>query len=142
MSDTNTEQVIGEILETIQTKEKLNNVHRLGEVGPGGAYHDYLIMPIDSDLDLDADDAIDLTEAGAVLVSFQKGPRKEASSRHGCLDSDLLEIVRDRMKSFQAGPFASNYNRIALEHIEFALEALNQRVEDRINRGVLGENKA
>jgi hypothetical protein len=30
-------------LKTIQTKEKLNNVFRIGEPGPGGAYHDYAV---------------------------------------------------------------------------------------------------
>ena len=44
------------------------------------------------------------------------------------------------MKAVQAGPFASEYNEKALEHIELALMYLNRRVEDRIERNVLGTN--
>ena len=54
------------------------------------------------------------------------------------IDSDLLEIVRDRLKSFQAGPFSSRENACALTHIEEALMWMNRRVEDRIEREVLG----
>lgn len=72
---------------------------------------------------------------------MQKGPRKEESSQHGVIDTDLLEIVRDRLKSFQAGPFSSRENACALTHIEEALMWLNRRVEDRIEREVLGTNQ-
>ena len=44
------------------------------------------------------------------------------------------------MQCFQAGPYASEYNAKALEHIELALMYLNRRVEDRIERNVLGTN--
>ena len=71
-------------------------------------------------------------------IDFQCGPRKEENSQNGVIDSDLLEIVRDRLKSFQAGPFASVYNEEALYHVEEALFFLNKRVEDRIQRNVLG----
>ena len=53
---------------------------------------------------------------------------------------DLLEIVRDRLKAFQAGDFATEYNAQALVHVEEALMWLNRRVEDRIERQVLGTN--
>lgn len=112
-------------LNTIQKKEKLNRVYRDGEPGPGGAYHDYMIT---------------MEDKGAV-IQYQKGPRKDPEARHGVLDCDLLEIVRDRLSCFQAGEFACKENQEALEHVEAALHALNKRVEDRIARGVLGENK-
>ena len=44
------------------------------------------------------------------------------------------------MQCFQDGPYASEYNTKALEHIELALMYLNRRVEDRIERNVLGTN--
>ena len=72
-------------------------------------------------------------------IQLQCGPRKEADSQHGVIDTDLLEIVRDRLKSFQAGPFSSRENACALTHIEEALMWLNRRVEDRIERNVLGK---
>lgn len=115
-------------LETIQTKENLNSVYAVGEKGPGGAYHNYSIVSAD-------------TERIYLDMAFQKGPRHEEDSQHGIIDSDLLEIVRDRLTAFQEGPYASGYNAIALSHIELALSCLNKRVEDRIARNVLGVNK-
>lgn len=43
--------------------------------------------------------------------------------------------------SFQAGPFSSRENACALTHIEEALMWMNRRVEDRIERNVLGRNE-
>lgn len=119
-------------LDTIQKYENLNSVFSIDQSGPGGAHHEYAIYR-NSDLN-DSDFLLN-------VIKFQKGPRKEKESIIGILDSDLLEIVRDRLKSFQEGPFASDYNNKALKGVEMALIALNQRVEDRINRNVLGENK-
>ena len=75
-----------------------------------------------------------------VKIQFQNGARKEENSIHGVLDTDLLEIVRDRLKAFQEGQFATRENAIALTHIEEALMWMNRRVEDRIERNVLGTN--
>lgn len=119
-------------LSTIQKKEKLNTVFVADGEGPGGAHHEYHIV---------LDDASEKYVASDVIViQMQKGPRKEKDSIHGVIDSDLLEIVRDRLKSFQAGPFCSEYNAQALLHVEEALMWLNRRVEDRIERNVLGKN--
>lgn len=115
-------------LDTIQTKEKLNTICANDEIGPGGANHFYTITRND-------------TEEVVGIIEFQKGPRKEKDSIHGVIDSDLLEIVRDRMISFQNGPFACEYNKIALYHIEEALKALNARIEDRVKRDVFGKNE-
>lgn len=120
-----------ELLSTIQKREKLNNVFVCDEKGPGGAYHNYLIAG---------------GERGTgeyevhVPVNFQKGPRKDENSKHGILDTDLLEIVRHRLQCFQQGDFATRENAIALTHIEEALLWMNKRVEDRIERNVLGTN--
>ena len=118
-------------LKTIQTKEKLNTVVAIDEIGPGGANHLYEIYanPVDTDSRLMA------------RIQLQCGARKEEGSKHGVIDTDLLEIVRDRLKAFQAGPFKSEYNEEALQGVEMALNALNKRVEDRIARNVLGNNK-
>jgi hypothetical protein len=56
----------------------------------------------------------------------------------GVLDVDLLEIVRDRLKAFQTGDYATRENACAITHIEEALMWMNKRVEDRAERGVLG----
>lgn len=114
-----------EKLSTIQKRNNLNDIYRCGEIGPGGAYHDYAIV--------DAE-----TGYAGWHIYFQRGPRKEQSSRHGLLDGDLLEIVRDRFRCFQAGDYACEENAQALRHIEEALMWMNKRAEDRAERNVLG----
>ena len=113
-----------EKLNTIQTKEKLNHVFRDGEPGPGGAHHDYCIAAAPGEI--------------LLTVQFQKGPRSAPEARHGVLDCDLLEIVRDRLKAFVDGSMPSKETEMALGHVEAALHCLNKRVEDRIKRNVLG----
>lgn len=117
-------------LSTVQKREKLNRVFAVDSEGPGDANHEYLIVS-DSGL----------AEPKEQKIEFQKGPRKEEGSQHGVIETDLLEIVRDRLKSFQAGPYSSRENACALTHIEESLMWLNRRVEDRIEREVLGTNQ-
>lgn len=119
-------------LDTIQTREKLNEVYRNGEPGPGGAYHDYDIYPVDCGL---------IEDDAMVSLEFQKGPRKDPNARHGVCDQDLLEIVRDRLRAFCDGDMSDPHTARALSHVEAALFHLNYRVEDRIARGVLGTMK-
>jgi len=118
-----------EKLSTIQKCDVLNHVYRVGEPGPGGAYHDYAIVCGSLGID---------PAPPALQIQFQKGPRKDPDARHGILDEDLLEIVRDRLRAFQVGEFATRENACALTHIEEALMWMNKRKEDRAERGVLG----
>lgn len=129
-------------LSTIQKREKLNDVFAVDEEGPGGANHLYVIYKNGSAVLEDGDASLRGKPEDLLLtVQMQRGPRKEADSLHGVIDTDLLEIVRDRLKAFQAGPFSSRENACALTHIEEALMWLNRRVEDRIERDVLGKNQ-
>jgi hypothetical protein len=59
---------------------------------------------------------------------------------NGCHQEDLLAIVIDRLRSFQAGPFACRENALALTKIEEAMHWLNHRTSERKNRGVEGTN--
>ena len=102
-------------LNTIQKVEKLNNVFAVDEPGPGGANHKY-----------------------AVRSNTTEEAHDYAASVHGVLDTDLLEIVKDRLQGFQSGDFATEDNAKALEHIEIALMYMNKRVMDRYERNVLG----
>lgn len=113
-----------EKLSTIQKRNNLNEVFRWRDRGPGGAWHRYLIQ--------------DPNTKGGVVIVFHEGPRKEATSTRGVLDVDLLEIVRDRLRCFQAGEFACRENACALTHIEEALMWMNKRVEDWAECNVLG----
>jgi hypothetical protein len=116
-------------LSTIQKRNNLNIVERMGSAGPGGAYHNYDVCTV----------ATPEEESSRVaVIAFQCGARKEPGSTRGVLDVDLLEIVRDRLTCFQQGDFATRENAVALTHIEEALMWMNKRVEDRAERGVLG----
>ena len=121
-----------EKLSTIQKRANLNDVFVLGKKDErSGAYYRYAIAPHD------------FTPSGysfEQIINFQNGARKEKMSVDGVLDTDLLEIVRHRLQCFQQGEFATRENACALTHIEEALMWMNKRVEDRIERGVLGTN--
>jgi hypothetical protein len=119
-------------LSTIQKREKLNDVYAVDEHGNGGANHEYKIFKKDENP----------AQTNLLCsIQFQNGPRKDYVSIHGVLDTDLLEIVRDRLKAFQAGPFACRENALALTHLEESLFWMNARVENRIERNVLGTNQ-
>jgi len=117
-----------EKLSTIQKQNNLNEIFRADELGVGNACHAYLIRRASS-------------SSWLLGIQFQHGARNEAGSTDGVLDCDLLEIVRDRLKAFQTGDYATRENACALTHIEEALMWMNKRVEDRAERGVLGTEK-
>ena len=117
-------------LNTIQKVEKLNNVYAVDEPGNGGANYEYMISGVISETPV--------RKTFGETIKFQNGARKDQNAIHGILDTDLLEIVRDRLKGFQSGEFATDDNAKALEHIEIALMYMNKRVMDRYERNVLG----
>jgi hypothetical protein len=122
---------------TIQKRQKLNDVYVCDEKGPGGAYHRYIICKTGETAWQNGNNDTGILEE----IRFQKGPRKDENSQLGILDTDLLEIVRHRLQCFQQGEYSTRENAIALTHIEEALLWLNKRVEDRIERNVLGTTK-
>ncbi|MBE6691107.1 MAG: ABC transporter ATPase [Ruminococcaceae bacterium] len=127
-----------EKLNTIQKRNKLNDVYKIDAPGAGGASHAYEIVKAEAKPS-DCGDYLRFEMRGVVgRIVFQHGPRAEESSLHGVLDTDLLEIVRDRLKAFNQGEYATRENALAITHIEEALLWMNKRVEDRAERGVLG----
>ena len=125
-----------EKLITVQKREKLNDVYAVDEKGNGGANHRYIICKKDELRWSSGNNSIGILED----ISFQNGARNDKNSIPGILDSDLLEIVKHRLECFQEGVFSSKYNERALHHITEALYWMNRRVEDRIDRNVLGTN--
>jgi hypothetical protein len=101
----------------------------LDEPGSGGACHAYEISGFQGD-----------TADERVPLKFQNGPIAEVGV-NGVTQEALLAIVADRLRSFQAGPFASRYNALALTHIEEAQNWLNRRTMERMQRGVEGTNQ-
>lgn len=75
--------------------------------------------------------------AAAVPIRFQNGPIKEAGV-NGITQEVLLAICADRLRSFQAGPYASRDNAVALTHLETAQMWLHKRTRERLARGVEG----
>jgi hypothetical protein len=98
----------------------------MDQPGAGGANHYYEIGCLD---------------AGTLAeVRFQNGPIKEAGI-NGVTHEALLCIVADRLRSFQAGPFACSENALALQGVEAALFWLSKRTADRQARSVEGTNQ-
>lgn len=114
-----------EITDRIQETDNMNKVYFIAEKGPGGGYHDYMVLN---------------GRTGFLLadIVFQKGPRKDEKSVQGVLDSDLLEIVRHRLRAFCQGDMPDEHTEGALNAVELALAYLAKRTEERKKRGVLG----
>lgn len=106
--------------------------------GAGGANHLYVI----EGHNLGANPAMPKKQKvdPRQLIVFQNGPIKEAGV-NGLTHEVLLAILIDRLASFQAGPFPSEYNLQALNHCKCALDALHSRTRDRIKRGVEGRTQ-
>lgn len=120
------------------TDHKLNGLNDaltiavLDEPGQGGANHEYQIRGWQGEVEQEGDPCC--------TISFQNGPIKEAGV-NGISGEALLAIVIDRLRCFQAGPYASDDNAEALAHIESGLQWLQKRTRDRLARGVEGTNQ-
>ena len=113
---------------SIGTK-RFTRVLVLDEPGQGNACHEYRVEPSDNGY----------SSMVFADVHFQDGPVIE-NGVNGCHQEDLLAIVIDRLRSFQAGDFACRENALALTKCEEALHWLNHRTNDRQTRGVEGTN--
>jgi hypothetical protein len=114
----------------------------LDEPGSGGANHLYQIEGFNSQSNpSDPWTARHGSPAVHSTILFQNGPIGEVGV-NGLTHEVLLAIVADRLKGFQAGPYASNDNAIALEHVEQAMRWLHRRTLERMARGVEGTHAA
>lgn len=129
--------------------ERTDNQNSKGEVhdhkvtGKGGGADDTVIVYFDDKGQGGARHHYSVLSGSQVLldVRFQDGPIQEVGV-NGVQQEHLLTVVIDRLRDFQAGPFAGRYNDKALGHCEEALMWLQRRTVDRIRRGVEGYNKA
>ena len=112
--------------------KRFTKVVVLDEPGEGGACHQYEV------LEADGSDVIGVISA---TVNFQNGPIGE-NGVNGCHHEDLIAIVIDRLRSFQAGDFRCRENALALTKLEEALHWLNHRTNERMKRGVEGKSEA
>jgi hypothetical protein len=107
--------------------------------GHGGASHVYAISGMQLARNQAALDSPDPKDDNAATIVFQCGPINE-HGLNGITQEALLAIVADRLRSFQAGPFSSRENAVALTHIETAMLWLHKRTLDRMQRGVEGKS--
>jgi hypothetical protein len=106
--------------------------------GAGGACHHYKVRGFDTATNPSREDESGFSSSFSCLpIIFQNGPINEAGV-NGVTQEVLLAIVADRLRSFQAGPYACKANACALTHIEEAQHWLQQRTIERMRRGVEG----
>ena len=110
----------------------------LDNEGAGGANHLYMIRGFNTA----TNPSCPFVErhgkpAEHATVLFQNGPIAEKGV-NGVTQEALMAIVIDRLRSFQAGPFACRENAVALTHLETAMLWLHKRTLDRMRRGVEG----
>ena len=118
------------------TDHKLNGLNDALEIkvldfpGHGGACHQYSIA---------WGDPGDVTghRSSKLLIDFQNGPMQEFGP-NGISGEALLAIVIDRLRCFQAGPYACRENAVSLTKLEEALMWLQKRTRERLSRGVEG----
>ena len=102
----------------------------LDEPGHGGANHKYVISGQKADSEHDGVMA---------RLSFQNGPISvDGNGMNGITHEALLAVLCDRLRGFQAGPYACKANACALTHLEEAQHWLQQRTIERMRRGVEG----
>lgn len=113
----------------------------LDEPGSGGACHLYHITGFDSGSN-PSDPWTKRHGQPAVhsTILFQNGPIGEVGV-NGLTHEALIAIVADRLRSFQAGPFACRENALALTKLEEAQHWLQSRTRARLARGVEGTHK-
>ena len=74
------------------------------------------------------------------VINFQNGPIAEAGV-NGLTHEVLIAMCVDRLRSFQAGPFACRENALALTKLEEAQHWLHHRTRARMARGVEGTHE-
>lgn len=111
------------------------------EPGAGGANHRYELTGFDTATNPSREDPQGYaTSFSKQVILFQNGPIAEAGV-NGITQEVLLAIVIDRLRSFQAGPYACRENALALTKIEEAQHWLLHRTRARMVRGVEGTHK-
>lgn len=97
----------------------------LDEPGPGGACHGYEVC---------------VPDGRNTKISFQNGPIAEEGV-NGVTHEALISILLDRLRAFQAGPYAGRENALALTKLEEAQMWLHSRTRARMARGVEGTHR-
>lgn len=84
------------------------------------------------------------TFGNGFAIGWQRGPLGRGADRrepNGAFVEDVIDACADRIRFYQSGRFASDYNARALAYLEAALNALDRRTKDREARDVEGTHK-
>lgn len=82
-----------------------------------------------------------------LMIAWQDGPLNSTehpssalreSGQNGAFIEDVIAAAKTRLEFFQQSKFKSPYNARAINHLQAALDALNERSVERESRGVLG----
>lgn len=76
-----------------------------------------------------------------VKITWQKGIPDEVGL-NGCRIDDVLELVSEKLKAYQAGPLACEENDEAIRAVSEAIAAMQSRQRRRVEQGVLNTMKA
>jgi hypothetical protein len=114
------------------------SIEVMDEPGAGGACHHYQISGFNTATN-PSDPFVERHGGPAEhsTILFQNGPINEAGI-NGVTHEVLLAILADRLRAFQAGPYACRENALALTKIEEAQHWLHHRTQARMHRGVEG----
>ncbi|HJP83685.1 MAG TPA: hypothetical protein VJ835_09285 [Fimbriimonadaceae bacterium] len=82
-----------------------------------------------------------LVQKPFISIVFQHGHPNEVGV-NGCRIEDVIDVLVDRLLSFQGRDLACEENSEALEHLHFAREAMLVRRRRREQQGVLNTQKA
>ena len=72
-------------------------------------------------------------------IIFQHGPRLEFGD-NGTTIEIVIQALIERLDGFQRGPFPSDSNAYAINHLQLAKLSLEERTQDRQLRGVEGKD--
>ena len=103
-------------LDTIQKENNLNKIFTIDYADVTGINHEYMITLSSNNSN---------TMDNFCTIKFKKD-----SEHLGVDDSDLLEIVRDRLKCFQKGIYKCREYACAITHLEEALMWINKHRQD------------
>lgn len=85
------------------------------------------------------------TYGDGFAIGWQNGPLKvfgcERKKPNGAFVDNIIKAVLDRLEFYQTTKFECNSNSDAIDHLKAALQCLEDRSSDRIERSVEGTHK-
>ena len=105
-------------------------VYAVGERGPNGDNHLYLINGQKFSMPVQDENGVIRARLSSLPIKFQEGDPSQGYN--GVTIESLLAVAYDRLNGCQAGPFASEHNAQAMIAISKALEHLHDRSRERL----------